>query len=86
MTILEAEQVVRDVAKLHGLTLKQLRSRCNVAVIAAAKADACRSLRGHPNMSLPTIAKLVGYDNHTSVAHWLTGRGKTRHVVVAVEP
>lgn len=69
-----AEQIEREVAVAHGLTVAVLRSRLRYGPICRARADLYRRLRAAPmRWSYPMIGKYIGRD-HTTIMYALRAK------------
>jgi hypothetical protein len=65
-------EILRDVAKLHGVTVREIRSRRRLQKHVAARHAAIWILRQvDSSLSEQRIAQAVGLTNHTSVIHAL---------------
>ena len=65
----EAEIILIEVARKHGLTIADLRSRSRVAHLIEPRFEAYARLQDEMQWSLPRIAKFMNRDNHTSIMH-----------------
>jgi chromosomal replication initiation ATPase DnaA len=69
-----AEQAAEEVAKRHGVRVRDMLGPSRLAHLVRARADLYRVLRAPPfSWSLPAIARFAGGRDHTTILSALKG-------------
>lgn len=69
--------LLTEVCRKHGISLEQMRSRRRMKFLVQARKEATYVLRiNQPHLSMNAIARLVGYNDHTTVYHHILDYSK----------
>jgi hypothetical protein len=80
----EAERLVREVARRHGIDILELRSACKTREVVNARRDAVRVLRAL-KLSTVVIGRLLDRD-HSSILNLMRPRKQAHRLVAAATP
>ena len=63
------KQILKEVAEKHGVTVKDIKSKCRKLCCIRPRHEAAYRIRMEQGLSFPQIGRVLGFRDHTTILH-----------------